>query len=146
VELGDGRLSLAKAPSHKYNLIVLDAFSSDVIPMHLLTREAIELYFEKLRENGVLALHISNRYFDLEPVCAGTANSLGVAARSQFYNVTSSNQHNMALSSNWVVMARHGEDFGSLRNDPRWVELNREGRSQILWTDDYSNLWAVLRK
>src|SRR5207247_1962837 len=65
--LGDARLSLANEPDRKYGLIVLDAFSSDAIPVHLLTREALQLYFAKLEDDGILALHVSNRYLDLHP-------------------------------------------------------------------------------
>src|SRR5262249_51278075 len=81
VVLGDGRLSMMREPDHKYRLIVLDAFSSDAIPTHLLTCEAMALYEDKLLEGGIIAVHISNRYLDLEPVLFAIAEERGLSIR-----------------------------------------------------------------
>ena len=80
VVFGDGRLTLQRANPSAYDLIVLDAFSSDAIPVHLLTREAIDLYLSRLRPDGIVAVHISNRYLNLEPVLAALAQRDGLAA------------------------------------------------------------------
>ena len=85
IVIGDGRLKIAAAPDRSYDLVVLDAFSSDSVPVHLLTREAVELYLQKLRPNGLLAFHISNNYLDLKPVVGGIARSLGCIALAQDY-------------------------------------------------------------
>src|ERR671915_517060 len=84
VVLGDARLSLAEAPDEEYGIIVADAFSSDAIPVHLVTREATDLYFDKLQENGVLVHHISNRHLDLEPVVGDLARDRGLVCYSQY--------------------------------------------------------------
>src|SRR5262249_24895268 len=78
--LGDGRLKLGEAPRGAYRLFVVDAFSSDAIPVHLLTREAIERYFDKLTPDGVLLVHVSNRYLQLAPVLGNIAHALGLSA------------------------------------------------------------------
>ena len=83
VVLGDARLSLAKAPDHQYDLIVLDAFSSDAIPVHLITREALKLYLSKLADHGILAFHISNRYLNLKPVLGDLARDANLACLVQ---------------------------------------------------------------
>ena len=88
IAIGDGRLELQKAPDHSYDLIVLDAFSSDSIPVHLLTREAAQLYLRKLRPGGLLAYHISSRYFALEPVVGGVVRSLGLTGLYQMHHVS----------------------------------------------------------
>jgi hypothetical protein len=143
IELGDARLELAKARSGGYDLIVLDAFSSDSIPLHLLTREAVELYLSKLSSGGVLAFHISNRYLDLQPVLAKAASSLGLLAWVQ-------EDEDMDLlaaksQSTWVVMAKSESDLVGLRKrDPSWEPLHGDPSFPV-WTDDYSNIASVLR-
>lgn len=143
VVLGDARLSLEREADRKYNLIVVDAFSSDAIPIHLLTREAIELYRDKLAENGVIAMHIANKYLDLEPVVYGVGAANGLVVRSW---------HDCAMSptamargkseSHWAILSRHEEIFERLKDDP-WRRVCR--RKVGLWTDDYSNILAILR-
>ena len=81
VVLGDARLSLTHAPPHAYDLIIVDAFNSDAIPVHLLTREALGVYLDKLAPGGIVALHLSNRYLELEPVVAALARERGLKAR-----------------------------------------------------------------
>ena len=83
VQVGDGRLSLGREPDEKYGLIVLDAFSSDAIPIHLMTREAVELYAGKLRPGGMISFHISNKYLDLEPVIGNVARAAGLACHGR---------------------------------------------------------------
>ena len=131
VVLGDGRLSLSRVAGRPYGLIVLDAFTSDAIPTHLLTREALALYRSRLREGGVLALHISNRYLDLEPVVGGLAADAGMVCRIQ-----------SDLYSTWAALAARRDDLGVPAIDPRWHDC-RGGRGTV-WTDDFSNLLGRL--
>ena len=125
VVIGDGRLKIAAAPDRSYDLVVLDAFSSDSVPVHLLTREAVELYLQKLRPNGLLAFHISNNYLDLKPVVGGIARSLGCIALAQDYVPTAKLEHGGASRSTWVVVARKQSTLAPLKHDPRWKRLDQ---------------------
>lgn len=144
VILGDARISLAQEPAHHYQLFVLDAFSSDVIPVHLLTREAVQLYLSKLEDDGILFFHISNRYMDLVPVLDRLGLSLGLVAlvRDDVY-ATASEQEDGKTPSRWLLMARRRDLVAEFLSDPRWKLL--DGRSAgDLWTDDYSNILRVV--
>jgi hypothetical protein len=143
--IGDARLRLRDAPARHYGLIVLDAFSSDAIPVHLLTREALELYLSKLADGGLLAFHISNRYLELEPVLADLANQGKLISRHwDDWNVSSEEAANGKEESHWVVMTRHESDLGILSKKAQWLPL--EGRSPPqVWTDDFSNLLGVFK-
>jgi hypothetical protein len=144
VVIGDGRLKLAEAPDSSYDLVVLDAFSSDSVPVHLLTREAVELYLRKLSPDGVMAFHISNRYLDLRPVISGNARSLGLPGLSQSYVVARAAARAGAESSIWVLVARERAALGKLVDDPRWKSLDTRA-GQPVWTDDFSNILSVVR-
>src|SRR5918996_1133944 len=139
VVLGDARLSLAEAPDEEYGIIVADAFSSDAIPVHLMTREAIDLYFDKLQENGVLLVHISNRHLDLEPVLGNVAQDAGLACRGQ---EDMEEGPPGKFVSHWVVMARDDGDFGSMSENGRWQSCQLDPDTAV-WTDDYSNLLST---
>jgi SAM-dependent methyltransferase len=141
VVMGDARLRLVEAPDKLYDMLVLDAFSSDAIPVHLITREAIQLYLQKLQSDGVLVFHISNRYLDLEPVVRAEARDLALVARVQH---DSANLKPGEQSSIWVVMARRESDLGPLATDHRWQELV-EQPGVASWSDDFSNLVSVMR-
>jgi hypothetical protein len=144
VVLGDGRLSLQTAPDQSYRLIVVDAFSSDAIPMHLLTREAVALYMAKLADDGMLALHISNRYLDLRPVVAALARDLGLAAVARYDVFDPSEAANGRVDSQWAVLARRPSSLTPLVGDPRWKRL--VVRSDFpTWTDDFSNIVTLIR-
>lgn len=145
VVLGDGRLSLAEAPPQSYGLLVIDAFCSDAIPVHLLTSQAVLLYLSKLTPHGFLAFNVSNRYLDLEPVLANLAQGLGLAGWIR--NDTGVTPQEIAdgkFASQWVVLARRAADVASLASDPRWQPL-RTRPSVGLWTDDYSDLVRIVR-
>jgi hypothetical protein len=146
--VGDGRLSIARAPDAAFGLVVVDAFSSDAIPVHLLTREAFELYLRKLRPGGLLAVHLTNQYLDLEPVLDALARDLGLAGLVRWDEVKSVEAIEGKDASTWAVLARRSGDLGALAADPRWARLPLErgslDRSRFLWTDEYSNLWSVL--
>jgi spermidine synthase len=141
VLLGDGRLLLARAAPGAFNLLIFDAFSSDAIPLHLVTREAVDLAFSRLRADGVLAFHISNRYLDLAPVLGAIARDLGLEARVNYDNVvTPAERRAGKQSSRWVVMARSVPAMGSLAADARWKAIPP---AMAPWTDDFSNILSV---
>lgn len=145
VILGDARLTLAHQPDRIYDLMILDAFSSDAIPVHLLTRDAVREYLRKLRPGGVLAFHTSNRYLQLKPVLADVAGSLGLVAwyRDDGY-VDDEDYRQGRQASKWLVMARDDADLGPIPQNADWERVPpREGRR--VWTDDYSNVIGALR-
>jgi len=144
VVLGDGRLSLTAAPSGKYSLMILDAYSSDAMPVHLLTREAIQVYLDKLAPGGLLAFNVSNRYFDLKPVLANLAQDAGLAIRAKDdLDVTPQQYAQGKIGSQWVVLSRNVEDLGLLGSDPNWFTPQPKPGTRV-WTDDYSSLFSAL--
>ena len=145
VVLGDARRSLESSPDRHFGLIVLDAFSSDAVPAHLLTQEALGLYFRKLAANGVLAFHISNRHLELQPVLEDLARVAGLVGLAQHnLSITEAERKMGAAESQWVVMARRLEDLGSLPRDRRWSALSPSPQATA-WTDDFSNTLSVVR-
>jgi hypothetical protein len=145
VVLGDARLTLERAPDRYYGLFILDAFTSDAIPIHLLTREALALYLSKLANKGILALHISNSYLDLKPVIGGLAANAGLIALGQDdLNVSEAESANGKSGSQWVIMARSRDDLTRFLQDSRWYELNGTDVAS-LWTDDFSNVLSAVR-
>jgi hypothetical protein len=120
VILGDARISLAQAPDRQYRLFVLDAFSSNVIPVHLLTREVLQLYLSKLDEDGILFFHISNRYMNLVPVLDQLASSLGLFALvRQDGQATQAEREDGKFPSGWVIMAHRQAVLAEFFSDPR---------------------------
>jgi SAM-dependent methyltransferase len=144
VRIGDGRLEIAKAPDSSFDLIVLDAFSSDSVPVHLLTREAVQVYLRKLRPGGLIAFHISNRYLDLEPVIEGVSRSLGLASLGESYLVSAEAARRGQSSSVWAVVGRKSGDLERVAGDRRWRPVRRDPGLRI-WTDEYSNILSVIR-
>jgi hypothetical protein len=140
VVIGDGRLSI-RFSAEKHDIIVLDAFSSDAIPVHLLTREAIDEYLGTLRDDGVLAFHISNRHFDLEPVLSRVAADRGLISFVRQAAIAGA-QELGHLASRWVVMTRNAEVLSPLASDPNWKTTATDGKR--VWTDDFSNVWSAL--
>lgn len=138
VILGDARLRLREAPAGKYGLLIMDAFSSDSVPAHLLTTEAMNLYLDKLSTDGVLAFHISNRYLNLEPLLSGLSRRAGLVAfirRDEEHNVVG------RYPSLWVIMARNDSALGTIATDDRW----RRVQGDMVWTDDFSNILSLLK-
>jgi hypothetical protein len=142
VVIGDGRLRIADAPRRAYDLIVLDAFSSDAVPVHLLTREAVGLYLSKLRPDGLLAFHISSNYLDLRPVIAGIARALDASALTQEHRPPARQERMGADRSIWVVVTPDSRSLATLRSDPRWKPLDE---STTVWTDQFSNILSVAK-
>lgn len=145
IVLGDARLSLRQAPNSRYDMIILDAFSSDAIPVHLVTREALRLYLAKLKEDGILAFHITNRYLDLKPVLGNLAQDAGLIGLVQEdLHLTEKEKKAGKSASTWVVMAHRWDFLSKLAANHKWQELStRPGES--LWTDDFTNIISVFK-
>lgn len=141
IALGDARLTLEREQPQNYDVIAVDAFSSDSIPVHLLTVEAMRLYQKHLKADGILGVHISNRYVDLEPVVARAAAALG---RKAWMVNTRDNEDGSCYGTNWVLLTAREELLGR----PEFLENGREAKPPSgfrLWTDDYSNVFKVLQ-
>ncbi len=134
---GDGRLLIAN-DSRRFDLIILDAFSSDAIPMHLLTAEAFDIYFSKLKPGGVIAVNISNKFVNLNPVIAAIAEHRGFVAIGRYDTVTDPVIH----SSRWVAVARDQTTLDALLKRPGWERLVPQ--RDLVWTDDRSGLFQLL--
>jgi hypothetical protein len=143
VILGDARLRLPRAPDRDYGLIMADAFSSDAVPVHLITREALALYRSKLREHGIIAFNVTNSYLDLEPVLGNLAADARIACVAQQDNSSAKDGDPDTDGSDWVVMARSTRDLRTVAPDPRWHDCRRSPGTAP-WTDDYSNLLGAL--
>ncbi|MGE5297357.1 MAG: fused MFS/spermidine synthase [Solirubrobacterales bacterium] len=143
VVIGDGRQNLARAADGSFDLLILDAFSSDAIPVHLLTREALALYMRKLSPHGVALLHISNKYLDLAPVVANLVADAALAGRIQEHEPSEEEARTGASASTWVAVTRDPRDLDLLAPCTNWSELKPD-RTQGVWTDDYSNVFRTL--
>lgn len=138
VVLGDGRISLEREPNQNFDLLVLDAFSGDSVPVHLLTREAVKLYFRHLKPDGVLIVHISNRYLDLAPVVAGACDGTGHIVRI----VRSSGDRKLGTTPAWcAVVSANPKIFKAAGWGP-----NIPDQTIRPWTDDYSNLFSIIMR
>ena len=144
VVLGDGRLSLKAMPDASYDLIVIDAFSSDSIPMHLLTREAVALYLRKLKPRGVILFNISNEYLRLEPVVSALVASVGAAGRHQIFQPSREQVAEGATASEWMAIAATDADLAFLKPEKRWQVIRAEPGAAP-WTDDFSNIVGAIR-
>ncbi len=145
VVLGDARLTLADAGDGVYDLIIVDAFSSDAIPIHLLTQEAMAIYLRKLAPGGIVVMHISNRHMELGTVVAGIAQANGLVTRQNSRANEYEDTDKYLFSSTVAASARADADFGALaRQEKGWESLPAPARR--VWTDDYSNIvGAMLR-
>ncbi len=140
VVLGDGRLSLEREPDgRQYDLFVVDAFSGDAIPVHLLTRQALELYFRHLKPGGILALHITNTHLDLEPVVRKLSDDLGKHAL--LVSTDSDERHNL-FRSKWALISSQPIEDPAIENAAEELPSRPELRA---WTDDYNNLFQIVK-
>ena len=142
--LGDARLTFAREPDGQYDLIIVDAYSSDAIPIHLATREAMAIYRSKLAPQGAVAMHVSNRHLELASVVAGIAAANGLI--SWHFNEDSGRDDSYVFTTDVVISALNDADVGSLALNEKWVKTVSPAGQQV-WTDDYSNiLGAVWRR
>ena len=141
VVLGDARLSLQKTADGQFGTLVLDAYNSDTIPLHLITREALALYLRKLAPDGALIFHISNRHLRLERVLGVLAQNAGLICLAKGES-SPSFLTTGKLSSKWVVMARSPATLGRLMFDPKWLQPPPHLKTK-LWTDDYASVFSV---
>jgi hypothetical protein len=141
IVIGDGRRTIARVPNGTSDLVIVDAFSSDSVPVHLLTREAVELYVRKLRPGGLIAFHVSNRHLELAPVVARAARALGLAAVER--NDRAEGAKGARTPSGWLVIARSPEQLEPLLERPGWAVPTVS--AERVWTDDYSNVLSVVK-
>lgn len=146
VLLGDARLRLHEAEDNSYDILTIDAFSSDSIPAHLMTVEAFQLYFQKLKPNGVLAVHISNKFLELEPLAAAIAEKLNI----QGLVCHESNEGAQGFMgegrsiANWCIFTASSQGLWPFIQTERWKPLKRQAGIEA-WTDEYSSLLPLLR-
>lgn len=141
VVTGDARLSLERQPNRQYDALVLDAFSSDSIPVHLLTREAFALYFRQLKSDGVLAVHISNQYLNLQPVVETAATETGKEAI--LVNNEDDHPHGIYAAS-WILLGNPRGFYGQSEMESAGAILPLAAQKRA-WTDDYTSIWALLK-
>jgi len=149
VVLGDARIQLerelAEGHSHDYDLIAVDAFSGDAIPMHLLTAECAEIYRQRLAPGGILALHISNRALDLEPITRGLARHLGWQARMVLVAKDLLDEDKGESNSRWVLVTEKRETFAQSKIRDTILGWSSSKDPVITWTDDFASLWPILK-
>jgi hypothetical protein len=142
--IGDARLTFAKEPDGVYDMIIVDAYSSDAIPIHLATEEAMEIYKEKLAPHGAVVMHVSNRHLELASVVVGIADANDM--KSWVFSEDSGRDNEYIFSTNVVISAREEADVGKLASKEQWTLTEAEDNQRV-WTDDYSNvLGAVWRR
>lgn len=142
LELGDARLRMQSAPAHSYDLILLDAYSSDTVPVHLVTREALALYRSKLARGGLIGWNLTNKYLDIEPVVGHLAADCGWSGRLRNDGHLPPALRARGISnSRWVCLGARLTDMEGISTNPAWKTLRRNA---ALWTDDYSSLWTML--
>jgi spermidine synthase len=146
IGIGDARITLAAEPAHSVDLLAIDAFSSDSVPMHLLTREAFATYRTHIAANGLLMVHISNRYLNLEPVLAAAARD-GWFTAVRNYRATPEEMHNNLSPSLWVAFSPEQNVLAKLlasRPEETWRPL--EARPDFAaWTDDHASILSILK-
>jgi hypothetical protein len=142
--IGDARLTFAKEPGGAYDLIIVDAYSSDAIPIHLATKEAMKIYTDRLAPQGAVVMHVSNRHLELASVIVGIADANDL--KSWVYSEDSGRDDEYIFATSVVVSAREEADVGKLASSEQWEETEPT-ENQRVWTDDYSNvLGAVWRR
>ena len=142
MRVGDARLSLEKEPDQKFDLLVMDAFSSDSVPTHLLTEEALALYFKKLKPNGILAFHITNRHLLLKKVLSIHAEHLHLSALIQEFKPQQ--ELPLVVATDWVVMAKNPETLAPLSQSliGNWQKMPLYFDMKP-WTDDFTNIVSI---
>jgi hypothetical protein len=141
VTLGDARLSLQKEPPQEFDVLAVDAFSGDAIPVHLLTREAFALYLHHLKPDGILAVHTSNTYLNLPPVVQLLAADAGYETR---LIVNDENHRKLVDSSDWVLVTRNRQFLDTIDTTVLIEAISVPPHLRV-WTDDFNNLFQILR-
>ncbi len=141
VVIGDARLTLVDAPDGAYDVLVVDAFSSDAIPTHLLTQEAMAIYARKIAPDGLILMHVTNRHMTLAPVVAGVAQANGLVARTN--DADDFDEAARKYASTVVAVARRDEDMGALTRSGDWI-VQEPNPGEWVWTDDYSNVIGAM--
>jgi hypothetical protein len=139
--IGDARLTFAREPEGLYDLIIVDAYSSDAIPIHLATTEAMKIYKDRLAPQGVVLMHVSNRHLELTSVVVGIAAANGL--KSWAYDEDSNRDNEYIFPTSVVVSARAEADVGQLADSDLWA-LTEPTAGQRVWTDDYSNVFGAV--
>jgi spermidine synthase len=146
VVIGDARISLEKelkeSGSQEFDILVVDAFSGDSIPIHLMTKEAFELYFQHLKPGGILAVHISNLHLELSDPVRTICKELGYDASRVAYDPEEDNYH--SYYSDWILISSNKRLKNMLSHKGYLSEWDEEDAKEILWTDDYCNLLQVV--
>jgi spermidine synthase len=142
IVLGDARLTLGREPAGKFDIVILDAFSGDIIPTHLLTREAFALYFRVLKPDGVALLHITNRNLALEASTAATAKAAGVDARVMTFRSPKAMSDLVAASSKVMLLSKTPVAMAAVTKNANWHIPNDRGVRP--WTDEYTNIAGAL--
>jgi hypothetical protein len=140
VVLGDARLSMERETPQHYDILILDAFSSDAIPVHLLTDEAFQLYLKHLNEGGVIAAHLSNRHLDLRPIVQGLAEKYGLEVR--FFGWE---EQRRRVQADWMILTKNERVHSHPFILQRAIEYKTPVSSPRIWTDDFSNLVEILK-
>jgi hypothetical protein len=148
IVLGDARLELASATDAGFDLVVLDAYSSDVVPTHLLTREAFALYAQKLAPHGRILMNISNRYLDLARVVRALAEDAHFVARERLDEIDTEIDKRASVAdgkaaSLWILLARDASDLSELVLSDEWKPIG--ARPVRVWTDDYASVLSTFR-
>jgi spermidine synthase len=153
IVLGDGRVSLSNelktGASHQFDLLVVDAFSGDSIPQHLLTVEALELYWQQLTVDGVLAVHISNTHLNLSPLMRGLAQQAG--KEILYFKTKAKTQTNtqdktkVKNDAEWVLITNNKDLLNNSLVKAYVSRWSDDSNNTVVWTDNYSNLWSVLK-
>jgi spermidine synthase len=141
IELGDARISMERQEPQEFDVIVLDAFSGDAIPVHLLTKEALELYYRHLKKDGVIAVHVSNRHLDLNPVVYGLAKHF----QTRLTEVHNSDDNGWGeAASDWILLTQNLEFLNSESIREHGEDVPPPDKVIPLWTDQYSNLFQIM--
>jgi hypothetical protein len=143
IHLGDARLTLERQRPMGFDVLLVDAFSGDSVPVHLLTAEAFGLYFRHLKPDGVLAVHISNRYLNLEPVVAANAGRMGLTALE--FSDDRPDGDETCFGTTWVLLLT-GPGFSAHASLGPKGQPMTERPGFRPWTDAFSNMWSILKK
>ena len=142
IHLGDARIVLQKQTDLRYDVLIIDAYSSDAVPVHLATVEALDLYRNRLKPGGVLVFHISNRFYDLSRPLSAAAQALGLAGRVQMHLPDAAGIKDGDTATTAMILAASEADLGTFATDPAWAALPTD--TEAPWTDDHANLLSAL--